>query len=81
MKKPPDYLFESKLCKTLSGVDVPLLTITSRLNSDPEEYHLIKLSEFEDKDSLASMPLYKRKKYVVIAGRVHPGESNSSWMM
>jgi hypothetical protein len=81
VKKPPDYYYESKLCKSLSGADIPLLTITSRLNSDPDEFHLVKLKEFEDKDSLTSMPLYKNKKYVIITGRVHPGESNSSWMM
>ena len=27
------------------------------------------------------MPLYSEKKYVVLSGRVHPGESNSSYMM
>jgi hypothetical protein len=39
------------------------------------------MEEFEDQDSKVSMPMYKKKKYVVITGRVHPGESNSSWMM
>ena len=43
-----DYLKESVLCKSLSGADVPLLTITSRLNCDPEEYNLVKMEEFED---------------------------------
>lgn len=76
-----DYFAESVLSKTLSGADIPLLTITSRLTSDPEEYNLIKMEEFEDHDSKVSMPMYKRKKYVVVTGRVHPGESNSSWVM
>ena len=76
-----DYLKENVLCKSLSGVDVPILTITSRLNSDPQECHLVKMEEFEDQDSKVSLPMYKRKKYVIVAGRVHPGESNASWMM
>ena len=76
-----DYFKESVLCKSLSGADLPLLTITSRLSSDPQEYNLVKMEEFEDADSKVSLPLYKRKKYVIVAGRVHPGESNSSWMM
>ena len=79
--KKNDYFSESVLSKSLSGADVPLLTITSRLTSDPGEYNLIKMEEFEDQDSKVSMPMYKRKKYVVVTGRVHPGESNSSWVM
>lgn len=31
-----DYLKEQVLCQSLGGVDVPLLTITSRLTSDPD---------------------------------------------
>jgi murein tripeptide amidase MpaA len=69
------------LCKSLSGVEVPLLTITSRVKSDPMQYNLIKLSEFDDDPSKLSVPMYKRKKYVIIGARVHPGESNSSFMM
>ena len=30
-----DYLKEGVLCKSLSGADLPILTISSRLNSDP----------------------------------------------
>ena len=26
-------------------------------------------------------PMYKKKKYVIVGARVHPGESNSSYMM
>lgn len=41
----------------------------------------LKMDEFEDNESKVSMPIYKRKKIVIITGRVHPGESNSSFMM
>ena len=45
------------LCKSLSGVDVPLVTITSRIGTDPLEYNLVKLSEFEDQEeSKVSIP-------------------------
>ena len=37
---------ETVLVKTLSGADVPMLTVTSRLNTDLSEYNLIKFDEF-----------------------------------
>ena len=46
-----------------------------------KQFNLIKHSEFDDSDSCLSLPLYKRKKYVIIGSRVHPGESNGSYMM
>ena len=76
-----NFYGESVLCKSLSGVDVPMVTITSRLNSDPGGYNLIDMKEFDDMDSKISMPMYKRKKYIIITSRVHPGESNSSYMV
>ena len=79
--KQIDYYGQSTFCKSLSGVDVPMVTITSRIHSDPMEYNLVKLSDFEDADSKLSIPLYKKKKFIIITGRVHPGESNASWMM
>lgn len=75
-----DCVKETVLCKSLSGLPVPLLTITSRVNSD-SEYNKIKLSEFEDANSRVSLPLYKKKRYAVISGRIHPGETPASWMM
>jgi hypothetical protein len=77
---PRDCLKETTLCKSLSGLTVPLLTITSRIHTDPE-YNKIKLEEFEDRNSRISLPLSKKKKYAVISGRIHPGETPSSWMM
>lgn len=68
------------MCKSLSGLNVPLLTITSRVRSD-RDYTKIKLDEFEDKESRISLPQNKKKKYIIISGRVHPGETPASWMM
>lgn len=77
----PEHLRVNLFCKSLSGADVPILTVTSRLTADPSEYNLVKLHEFDDNDSKVAIPLYKKKKYMIITGRVHPGESNSSYMM
>jgi hypothetical protein len=73
---------ESVLCKSLSGVDIPMLTITSRLRSDPGGFNLIKLTDFDpESDVETGLPPNKRKKYVIVTGRVHPGEAPASWMM
>ena len=63
------------LCQSLSGIDVPYLIVTSRANE--ENYEDILESE-HSKDNL---PQWKTKKTVVLTGRVHPGESVSSFMM
>lgn len=47
------------LCKSLSGLNVPLVTITDF--SNPE--------------------LMKDRKVIVMQARVHPGETNPSWIM
>lgn len=46
------------LCKSLSGLIVPLITITN----------------FSDSN-------FENKKMIFIQGRVHPGETNSSWVI
>lgn len=76
-----DYLKEEPLCKSLGGVDIPLLTVSSRLCSEPSTYHLVNLNEFDNPYSQVSLPFYKRKKIIMVTARVHPGESNSSYMM
>lgn len=54
--QPRDCLKETVLCKSLSGINVPLLTITSRIHSDPKAYNKIKLEEFDDANSRVSLP-------------------------
>ena len=47
--------FVKTLCHTLSGVEVPVLTITEDININ--------------------------KPLIIMSGRIHPGESNGSWVM
>lgn len=79
LKSDPEVMKHTKdctpLCASLSGVDVPYLVVTSRAHEDDFEEIL------ESEHSAESLPLWKTKKTVVLTGRVHPGESNSSFMM
>jgi len=59
------YTSQVSLCKTLSGLDVPLLTVTSQRST---------------KEMLNEKP-HEKKKCVVLSARVHPGETVGSWMM
>lgn len=53
------------LCQTINGNNVPVLTITAQ----PKSYSRDHVEE------LRSRP------YIFLSGRVHPGESNASWVM
>ncbi|XP_072837978.2 cytosolic carboxypeptidase 4 [Pogona vitticeps] len=53
------------LCHTLGGNPCPLLTVTA-------------MPESESADDLEQ---FRERPYVVLVARVHPGESNSSWVM
>ena len=119
------FLQEDVLCKSLSGLDVPFLTITNRINMKdiafiPELYSCfeseqetpsitsrkngeskkdilegerrqsLKKEEEDVSDGKPTLNMNggvkkekrrKRKKYVIVGARVHPGESCSSWMM
>jgi len=69
MKENPTFV------RSLSGVFIPLLTITSRVDSSNK--HAILHREFAPED----LPKYSFKRTVIITGRVHPGETNASYMM
>uniref|UniRef100_A0A4W3GYF5 Cytosolic carboxypeptidase 1 n=1 Tax=Callorhinchus milii TaxID=7868 RepID=A0A4W3GYF5_CALMI len=59
------YLQEDSLCETLGGNPCPVLTITSM----PESKHWEHICQF------------RNRPYIFLSSRVHPGESNSSWVM
>ncbi|XP_074863146.1 cytosolic carboxypeptidase 4 isoform X2 [Carettochelys insculpta] len=59
------YYRQQMLCQTLGGNPCPLLTITAM----PETKSSSDLEEFSN------------RPYVVLMARVHPGESNASWVM
>ncbi|CAL8084403.1 unnamed protein product [Calicophoron daubneyi] len=72
---------QKTLCQTLAGNDVPLLTIT-----EPSDGQLF-VSEDCSNDSEAAasddhVPKSAgKKRCVVITARVHPGETQSSWLV
>ena len=81
------YYRQQTLCKTLSGNDCPLLTITSLSNSadleqDEQQTIPFRMSPFACPDVRnVSSRRVEEKSFVVLTARVHPGESNASWVM
>ncbi|XP_064653277.1 cytosolic carboxypeptidase 1-like isoform X2 [Lineus longissimus] len=59
------YFRNQSLCDTLSGNSVPVLTITS----------------YPQSNSAESLEQFRNRPYIFLSGRVHPGESNASWVM
>ncbi|XP_078223587.1 cytosolic carboxypeptidase 1 isoform X12 [Callithrix jacchus] len=59
------YFRKDVLCETLSGNTCPLVTITAM----PESNYYEHLCQF------------RNRPYVFLSARVHPGETNASWVM
>jgi len=73
------YLREEHLCYSLSGVSVPILTVTTHVDRCRQSAPLeIDRSDFSENEL---RPQHKYKKFVIVCARVHPGESNSSHIM
>ncbi|KAA0183579.1 Cytosolic carboxypeptidase 2 [Fasciolopsis buskii] len=75
---------QTQLCTTLAGNSVPLLTVTeperrvkSALATKSKE--MFEQSDEDPVESDPSRPIHKQ--CVVITARVHPGETQSSWMV
>ncbi|XP_060223364.1 cytosolic carboxypeptidase 4 isoform X2 [Meriones unguiculatus] len=59
------YFRQDVLCQTLGGNPCPLVTITA----------------FPESNSAEHLEQFRCRPYQVITARVHPGESNASWVM
>ncbi|XP_069415385.1 cytosolic carboxypeptidase 4 [Ovis canadensis] len=59
------YFRQEVLCQTLGGNSCPLVTITAMPESDRPDH----------------LEQFRQRPYQVITARVHPGESNASWVM
>ncbi|XP_037054453.1 cytosolic carboxypeptidase 4 [Peromyscus leucopus] len=59
------YFRQDSLCQTLGGNPCPLVTITA----------------FPESNSAQHLEQFRCRPYQVITARVHPGESNASWVM
>ncbi|XP_018645398.1 Mername-AA213 putative peptidase (M14 family) [Schistosoma mansoni] len=66
---------QTTLCYTLASNSVPLLTIT-----EPDDYDECFQTQPTDDNNNYNKPTEK-KRCVVITARVHPGETQGSWMM
>lgn len=94
------FFREEVLCKSISGVAIPLLTITSSINTpqrDRAEQSPSLLKDFLvaedtgglDRDDLAKyrseckrqLVAAEKKKVLVVAARIHPGEACGSFVM
>ncbi|XP_046872539.1 cytosolic carboxypeptidase 1 isoform X2 [Hypomesus transpacificus] len=65
LRTPQIYLRQDVLCDTLGGNPCPLLTITAMPESTSNE-HICQL---------------RNRPLVFLSSRVHPGETNASWVM
>ncbi|XP_076980252.1 cytosolic carboxypeptidase 4 isoform X2 [Tamandua tetradactyla] len=59
------YFRQEVLCQTLGGNPCPLVTITAMPESSSADH----------------LEQFRQRPYQVITARVHPGESNASWVM
>ncbi|XP_072441961.1 cytosolic carboxypeptidase 1 isoform X6 [Chiloscyllium punctatum] len=59
------YFRQDSICETLGGNPCPVLTITS----------------VPESKSWESLYQFRNRPYIFLTSRVHPGESNSSWVM
>jgi len=74
------YFRQQIICKTLSGNDCPLLTITN-LSHQTIPLSKKKKQNFYFQNLNIFFIIKDERSYVILTARVHPGESNASWVM
>uniref|UniRef100_A0A671VAY5 tubulin-glutamate carboxypeptidase n=1 Tax=Sparus aurata TaxID=8175 RepID=A0A671VAY5_SPAAU len=65
LRTPQIYLRQDNLCETLGGNGCPLLTITAMPESNSND-HICQ---------------FRNRPLIFLSARVHPGETNASWVM
>ncbi|XP_044051756.1 cytosolic carboxypeptidase 1 isoform X3 [Siniperca chuatsi] len=65
LRTPQIYLRQDTLCETLGGNSCPLLTITAMPESNSND-HICQ---------------FRNRPLIFLSARVHPGETNASWVM
>ncbi|XP_019722667.1 cytosolic carboxypeptidase 1 isoform X1 [Hippocampus comes] len=65
LRAPEIYLREDVLCETLGGNSCPLLTVTAMPESNSSD-HICQ---------------FRNRPLIFLSARVHPGETNASWVM
>ena len=81
------YMKVASLGQTLNRHEIPFITITAPETDMEEEDEHWDNSSFDDDDetgeslsAIPNIPLCDRR-VVVLSSRVHPGETNASWIM
>ena len=75
-----DILRCRKLCSTVAGNDLYLLTITSPA-LDPGNSSASTRFKIQPLLTMVILDTLRARRGVVISARVHPGETNASWMI
>ncbi|KEG14719.1 putative zinc carboxypeptidase [Trypanosoma grayi] len=71
-----------KLCSTAGGLPVPILTVTASSDTDGNDGNDDKGDMNSGEEPAPKMPIaIKERPVCIVTARVHPGESNGSWMM
>ena len=80
------YMKIDSLCQTLNSHPTPFLTITATETDEQEESYENTFSQFNDQgdenllSAIPNIPVCDRR-VIVFSSRVHPGETNASWIM
>jgi len=88
------FMKVSSLGQTLNGHEIPFITITAQVNDEMEEeeenYEYTDYNNSfdtnenpDDDESLSGIPNIPicDRRVIVLSSRVHPGETNASWIM